>query len=681
MKRKLSIIMLLLFGSLVAHAQGNGFNCASFAPTTAEKLRMDDLNRQVYQIMQHKNNNARNASFGCSTDQGGVITLPVVVHIIDSSGVTIASNANVTQMIKNLNDQWRKVTGDGVDMQIQFALAVRDPFGHATSGINRVNGRNTAGYLQYGLNLAINKNDVMNLSYWPSNEYINVYILTKMVGEAGGATSPGSLGKEGIFIVAFNGLFSVGNTAMTHSMGHYLGLYHTHETIFNTTGNDCPDDNDCATQGDLICDTHPHKITDCGSTSCPGSGDLNNSFFNYMSYCGPLTRFTQGQKDRVRLILFSQYRIGLVTTTKALIPVTTPLEASIDSIVYVNDLASPLCGHKLDSVLVRVNNLGTSNVNVVKISTSVAGVVTNIATKSVNIVPGASQLVSVPAITFPASGSYDLSFELLQINSNRIDYDTLNNKVCTSIEPIILQVVTTITVDVSGGGAATGAKTFTCSGIDTLKFNVNTGYEFLGWYLDGVLLSTNAEYFYPIDVNEFATDKQFFAMCRKKRFTITTSVSPANAGTVTPGGTYDYGTSDSLKTHKKPGYIFLYWKKDGNIYSTDSVIPITVDNNANYVAVYDVATGIKNNTLDIDVSLYPNPTNDVINIAVVSSKKFDGIISIVNILGQTLSQERIVNASTSNFQFDVSTFATGSYFISLRDEESNTQEMYKFIVR
>lgn len=55
---------------------------------------MDDLNRQVYQkIMQHKNNNARNASFGCATDQGGVITLPVVVHIIDSSGVTIANNA------------------------------------------------------------------------------------------------------------------------------------------------------------------------------------------------------------------------------------------------------------------------------------------------------------------------------------------------------------------------------------------------------------------------------------------------------------------------------------------------------------------------------------------------------------------------------------------------------------
>ena len=168
MKRncRVAIALVFFFSGLTTHAQGNGFNCAPFAPTAAEKHRMDDLNRQVYQIMQHKNNNARNASFGCSTDQGGVITLPVVVHIIDSSGVTIASNANVTQMIKNLNDQWRKVTGDGVDMQIQFALAQRDPFGNPTSGINRVSGRNAVGYLQYGLDVTVNTNQVLGLGNW-----------------------------------------------------------------------------------------------------------------------------------------------------------------------------------------------------------------------------------------------------------------------------------------------------------------------------------------------------------------------------------------------------------------------------------------------------------------------------------------------------------------------------------
>lgn len=121
--------------------------------------------------------------------------------------------------------------------------------------------------------------------------------------------------------------------------------------------------------------------------------------------------------------------------------------------MYVNNLLlQPLCGHKLDSVLLRINNLGTSNINLVKIGTSVAGVLTNTVTKSVTITPGTSKLVSVPAITFTAAGSYDLSFELLQINSNRIDYDTLNNKVCTTVEPIILTVNTTTTASPPSGG-------------------------------------------------------------------------------------------------------------------------------------------------------------------------------------------------------------------------------------
>ncbi len=677
MKRKLSIIMLLLFGSLVTHAQGNGFTCGSIPPSEKDNVRFQKFEQYIYQKL-NQPTNARNASFGCSTDQGGVITLPVVVHIIDSSGVTIASNTNITQMIKNLNDQWRRITGDGVDMKIQFALAVRDPFGNATSGINRVSGRNIPNYLNSGLNLSTNLVSVLNLGNWRSDRYINIYIVTKLVGAAGYGTLPGNAGYDGIFLSPGQ-TFTNGNDFLTHEMGHYMGLFHTFETVFNDSGNECQNDN-CLLRGDRNCDTPPVKVDDCGSTTCPGSGDPNNSFKNYMSYCNGATRFTQGQKDRVRAALFSEYRISLISSP-ALIPVTTSLEASIDSVVYVNNLASPLCGHKLDSVLLRINNLGTSNINLVKIGTSVAGVLTNTVTKSVTITPGTSKLVSVPAITFTAAGSYDLSFELLQTNSNRIDYDTLNNKVCTTVEPIILTVNTTTTASPPSGGVFTGGRSFTCNGIDTLRVFKNPGYDLIGIYDEGGnFITSDSLWYYPIDVNEFSTDKQFTAVLQKKSFTITTAVNPANAGTVTPGGTYDYGTSKTLETHKKIGYVFLHWKKNNIFYSSDSIIPITIDDNANYVAVYDIATGIKNNTLDIDVSIYPNPTSDVVNIAVASIGKFNGVISIVNILGQTLEQ-RVVNASTSNFQFDVSTFNKGSYFISLRDEESNTQEMYKFIVR
>lgn len=669
--------MLLLFGSLVTHAQGNGFTCGSIPPSEKDNVRFQKFEQYIYQKL-NQPTNARNASFGCSTDQGGVITLPVVVHIIDSSGVTIASNTNITQMIKNLNDQWRRITGDGVDMKIQFALAVRDPFGNATTGINRVSGRNVPNYLNYGLDLSTNLISVLNLGNWRSDRYINIYIVTGLVGAAGYGTLPGNNGYDGIFLDS-RAIFTNGNDFLTHEMGHYMGLFHTFETVFNDSGNECQNDN-CELRGDRNCDTPPVKVDDCGATTCPGSGDPNNSFKNYMSYCNGATRFTQGQKDRVRAALFSEYRIDLISSP-ALIPATTPLEASIDSIVYVNDLASPLCGHKLDSVLVRVNNLGTSNINLVKIGTSVAGVLTNTVTKSVTITPGTSKLVSVPAITFTAAGSYDLSFELLQINSNRIDYDTLNNKVCTSIDPIILQVTTTTVASPPSGGVFTGGRSFTCNGIDTLRVFKNPGYDLVGIYDEGGnFITYDSIWYYPVDVNIFSTNRQFTAELQIQTFRVTTSTNPANAGTVTPGGIYDYGTNIILETHKKPGYIFLYWKKNGVIYSADSSISISVKEVLNFVAVYDIVTGIKNNTLNIDVSVYPNPTNDAVNISVVSRKKFTGSISVVNILGQNLLQESIVNASAADLRFDVSTFSTGSYFILLRDEEGN-QEVYKFIVR
>ncbi len=42
------------------------------------------------------------------------------------------------------------------------------------------------------------------------------------------------------------------NTTIAHEMGHFFGLFHTHETIF---GVECPSGFNCALSGDNICDT------------------------------------------------------------------------------------------------------------------------------------------------------------------------------------------------------------------------------------------------------------------------------------------------------------------------------------------------------------------------------------------------------------------------------------------
>ena len=74
----------------------------------------------------------------------GVIQIPVVVHIMhrgDAVGTgTNISHADVKRGIRYLNNYWRKVTGTwgaGVDMKMEFVLAVQHENGNPTNGIDQ----------------------------------------------------------------------------------------------------------------------------------------------------------------------------------------------------------------------------------------------------------------------------------------------------------------------------------------------------------------------------------------------------------------------------------------------------------------------------------------------------------------------------------------------------------------
>ena len=74
----------------------------------------------------------------------GVMQIPVVVHIMhrgDAVGTgTNISNADVKRGIRYLNNYWRKVTGTwgaGVDMKMEFILAVQDENGNHTNAIDQ----------------------------------------------------------------------------------------------------------------------------------------------------------------------------------------------------------------------------------------------------------------------------------------------------------------------------------------------------------------------------------------------------------------------------------------------------------------------------------------------------------------------------------------------------------------
>jgi hypothetical protein len=250
-----------------------------------------------------------------------VYNIPVVVHVIHS-GEMLGTPYNPTDIqienyINLLNQSFSAtfpynpdILNGGVDVGIQFVLAKRTPNCSPTNGINRINASNNLTYVNSGVGYpgypGISHSELANMAFWDSRDYINLWLVNKIGGGYGGyAFYPisGSFFGDGA-VIQISDVHSQIPHSVTHEFGHLFDLRHTFEGYYN--GN-CPQNNNCLTEGDMVCDTDPvemdsncdfNKINTCTGFTQETLG------INYMSYaCDKL--FTQGQKDRMRNALLT----------------------------------------------------------------------------------------------------------------------------------------------------------------------------------------------------------------------------------------------------------------------------------------------------------------------------------------------------------------------------------------
>ena len=137
----------------------------------------------------------------------------------------------------------------------------------------------------------------------------------------------------------------------------------------------------------------------------------------------------------------------------------------------------------------------------------------------------------------------------------------------------------TATADPTTGGTVTGGGTFDYGQSCTLTATPATGYTFINWTKNGQQVSANANY--TFNVTESAT---YVAHFQPQSFTISVSGNPANAGTVTGGGTYTYGTSCTVTATPQQRYIFESWTENGVVVSTEQSYTFTVTADRTLVA-------------------------------------------------------------------------------------------------
>lgn len=256
---------------------------------------------------------SRTAASGYKSS-GVVRVIPVVFHIIHEGGPENISRDQCVNQIDLLNLDFRRLNPDasntpavfqslGADSEIEFRLATLDPNGNCTDGVVRVFSPLT--------NNA--RNNVKALSYWPSNKYLNIWVV-KSIENTGGSSGivigfaqfpGGNALTDGVVlrhdytgeIGTASNSNNAGRTA-THEVGHWLNLRHIwgdancgSDFVTDTPTQQGPNQSNCPNWPSITCNNGPN-------------GDM---FTNYMDYTNGTCQniFTIGQAARMNAALSS----------------------------------------------------------------------------------------------------------------------------------------------------------------------------------------------------------------------------------------------------------------------------------------------------------------------------------------------------------------------------------------
>ena len=141
----------------------------------------------------------------------------------------------------------------------------------------------------------------------------------------------------------------------------------------------------------------------------------------------------------------------------------------------------------------------------------------------------------------------------------------------------------TLVANPTAGGAVSGSYANLESDHYTAVATPNVGYTFTNWTEGNSVLSTDASYSFDV-----TSDHTLQANFTINTYTIAVAANPTDYGTVTGGGTYNYGTEVTLTATANTGYSFVNWTLNGNVVSGEDNYTITVTDNANYVANFEI---------------------------------------------------------------------------------------------
>ena len=335
MKKQISAIYLftLLLGSNIGFSQESKHfqPCNTFA-AMEERFALDPSAKVNYEAAQTQfQNDYLNYSSELSANKSAalVYTVPVVFHILHQGGAENISDAACIAALNQVNNDFAASGSDFssifapfqalyINSDIKFMLAKKDPSGNCINGIVRHYDTKT----NWDQAAASASNSYYSYT-WDPTRYLNIYIVANIIstdpisgGIVGGYTYiPGTwpLGNSHDAIIyrytLLDVLPSYDARALSHEIGHWLGLSHTFGNT-NNPGVTCGS----ASGGDGISDTPdtkgnfnacPVSSSNSAIVCTSGQNPYYQNVENIMDYSNCPKNFTTGQTNLMRTVLQS----------------------------------------------------------------------------------------------------------------------------------------------------------------------------------------------------------------------------------------------------------------------------------------------------------------------------------------------------------------------------------------
>ena len=222
----------------------------------------------------------------------------------------------------------------------------------------------------------------------------------------------------------------------------------------------------------------------------------------------------------------------------------------------------------------------------------------------------------------------------------------------------------TLTANPEEGGILTGGGTYNYGQSVQFQATPNTGYDFVNWTENGVMISTN-----PMGNIVVDRDYNLVANFERQMFDIKVNVSPEGSGEVTGEGTYGYGDEVTLTVTPFGDYDNVVWMDEDGLIVCEGLTYVFTATESRTLTVVINTEGIGEQSGKL--TLYPNPVNDKL---VMEAMETIDCLEIYNLLGTLVYSS---NDGTTKVEISVSDLPSGMYFV--RVKSNNNTETLKFV--